>query len=1035
MHKIMHKLARIIAAVFAFAICAPSLAADKTWQGGGTQDANNRYLVSYGDNWSGGVAPAANDKLIFGATGAGSVSFDAGLNYANIYFNGGTYDGYNCVTGSEIWVCQAASTTATLRKQDGDWATTYDVRVGEGDGSLGTFQHSGGTLNIGRTLFVGSANYASAKNNSATIDGGTVYVNGTASGNYRAVALGFKNKSTGTAYLTVSGTGRLVVTEANNIWIGRGGAGHMTIADDAVVDVSNGLVAFFGGELARDEIGNAKNANCVSFLYLNGGTLLTQCIKYGASDPINNRLRVGMYFTGGTLKATADSDSFIKIPYGNVRVQANGGTIDTNGHTINVQEKLDPPNSGTSGDLVITGGGTYTQTGATAYNGRTIVDGNTKYIKNNASSNLKLVVKAGSSFQNAATLASRVAGESLTFEDGAKLVVEPKANQIAVSAPAIDVQGALTVSLSPAPPLGTYTLMQITGSGTFAADVLSRITFENATADFAVSLSADGKTIYCVSRNPPVWIGGASGSLSVGANWSSGVVPSGCACIIANATAANLETGDSFAPTAITFPADTAAVTISGPGAISGVSAITNNTSLHHVFNCQVVCPDGVTPNITRTSAGYMTFAGGLSMHNAPKTGGGVSDFWSGKISITTTGEQKYYMNGNRGWILPSSTFSFNNGYLDGMYIDSGATVAVERLVYDGCLRSATANSKTSYFSAVFDNGNGVIRVGEIRAQGDAVLFHSYAGSDMTGGTIIADKLTCAQNKQTGGAFPYPIFMLNCGAVSGSGLHGGDWNGEGVWAIGPGGLSFAESVHSRTHYELKLGKSIGGRPAATLHSFADWTLHANPNGGCALALQSDNGTFLVIDTSHYTIGEPEYDSATSHDVTLTGTIDGGGAMRVVGNGRVIFNSASSFTGGLTVSNAATVAVNAGCKPGNGAVLVTGGATFALPQTGTVTIPGAVTLQKDSMLEFKANGADNALVTFSSAPSLPDNGTVKVKLTADSNPVVAQSYTLTSGAGLSNADKFELADGVRGTLTVVSNELVYTAPNYFYIKVR
>ena len=126
----MHKLARIIAAVFAFVMCAPSLAADKTWQGGGTQDANNRYLVSYGDNWSGGVAPAENDKLIFGETGAGSVSFDAGLNYANIWFNGGTYDGYNCVTGSEIRVCQGASTTATLRKQDGDWATTYDVRVG-----------------------------------------------------------------------------------------------------------------------------------------------------------------------------------------------------------------------------------------------------------------------------------------------------------------------------------------------------------------------------------------------------------------------------------------------------------------------------------------------------------------------------------------------------------------------------------------------------------------------------------------------------------------------------------------------------------------------------------------------------------------------------------------------------------------------------------------------------------------------------------------------------------------------------------------
>ena len=85
----MHKFERILAVALVFAMCAPSLAADKTWKGGGTQDGNNRYLVSSGDNWSGGVAPAANDTLIFGATGAGSVSFDAGLNYGNIYFNGG----------------------------------------------------------------------------------------------------------------------------------------------------------------------------------------------------------------------------------------------------------------------------------------------------------------------------------------------------------------------------------------------------------------------------------------------------------------------------------------------------------------------------------------------------------------------------------------------------------------------------------------------------------------------------------------------------------------------------------------------------------------------------------------------------------------------------------------------------------------------------------------------------------------------------------------------------------------------------------
>jgi autotransporter-associated beta strand protein len=283
----------------------------------------------------------------------------------------------------------------------------------------------------------------------------------------------------------------------------------------------------------------------------------------------------------------------------------------------------------------------------------------------------------------------------------------------------------------------------------------------------------------------------------------------------------------------------------------------------------------------------------------------------------------------------------------------------------------------------VFDNGDGVIRTGEVRAQGDTVLFHSYAGADMRGGTIIADKLTCAQTKQTGGAFPYPQFFLNCGAVAGSGFETGDWNGEGVWVIGPGGLAFGDgsTLYAGSEYEVKVGQNLGGRPAATLYSFADWKLHARPGGGQAMGVFADNGSFLVIDTSHYTIGEPEYDSATSHTVTLDGIIGGGGAIRVVGNGKVVFNSASTFSGGLTVSNAATVAVNAGCKPGNGAVLVTSGGTLAVPQSDEVTIPGAVTLQGGSILSFNFTSADTQPKFIFSGNATAASGTVNVEVSA------------------------------------------------------
>jgi hypothetical protein len=88
-----------------------------------------------------------------------------------------------------------------------------------------------------------------------------------------------------------------------------------------------------------------------------------------------------------------------------------------------------------------------------------------------------------------------------------------------------------------------------------------------------------------------------------------------------------------------------------------------------------------------------------------------------------------------------------------------------------------------------------------------------------------------------------------------------------------------------------------------------------------------------------------------------------------------------LSGELTVSNAATVAVNAGCKPGGGAVLVATGATLSLPESGTVTIPGAVTLQDDAVLYFNfTNGAGAPKFAFTAGATV-SSGTAKVKVSA------------------------------------------------------
>ena len=536
------------------------------------------------------------------------------------------------------------------------------------------------------------------------------------------------------------------------------------------------------------------------------------------------------------------------------------------------------------------------------------------------------------------------------------------------------------------------------------------------------------------------WIGGTSTDLCEPLNWSDGVLPTDNASI-SLASAGTLTCSGTFSPKSITFPSDSALVTIDGAGSITGIGAITNLTAAHHVFNCEVVCADGITPDITRGEGNYMTFAGGITMYNAPKTGGAVKDCWSGKITITTTDAQKYTSSGNKNyiWLVPSTgtTFTFDNGCIDHMYLDPGATAVVNRLTYQGCARSGRSSGKTGFFSMVFDSANGVLRAGEIKSTADAVLFHSYASSDMVGGTIIADKLTCATTTKTGGAFQYPVFMLNCGGIAGANVtQSVGYNGEGVWVIGPGGLAFGETIHEWSHFETKIGKSLDGRPAATLHSFADWALQSSPNGRNAVALSigSGNSGFLAIDTSHYAIGDARYDSATSHTVTLDGMVTGG-PLRVEGNGKVVFaNEYSDFSGGLTVTDTATASVKAGCKPGSGAVTLAEGTTLEAAESGTATIGGNLTIANGAALSFNfTDRTTTPILALASEKTVTAAGTVKVKVSKSEDMKYPDTTSglitrqLTSGFGLAADTPLQLVDKpdwVNG-VAVVDGDIVLT----------
>lgn len=880
----------------------------------------------------------------------------------------------------------AANNTASIVKR-GDWTLTakYHFYAANGEGSKFTMTNETGNVTIQSTscLYV-----AAGANSEAEI------VN--LAGDWTVPNTTFIGRGAGS-------TGRFVLnggTFMASSWIavGGGGAGHLEVKvgevkntgqDLTVGDQSAGTMTIESGGRYSSSSTYANLSTCVRVggngdgtlnvrggeMYLgvasgalgfcmlsgtatdgrvcitDGGLVTVPLIKHGEGSGTGT-----LTIDNGTVRAFEDSASFISAHDRLfVYVGAGGATFDANGHSIDICEPLLEDPGSTGGGITVKGGGMVSLAAGNTYAGTT------------------------------------------TVEVGTALSVE--------SADA--VAGGLTVALPADGSLvdGDYLLLMVRDGTTFDDGVIEGLALPERCR---LRISPSRKSIYCIYGNPTAtWIGGASGSLSDPAGWNTGVVPVGGSCFIRNDAEATLTVGDTFNPESITFPVDTARVTIEGAKAITGVVAIVNESPFHHEFRCPVVCADGVTPNITRGADRYMTFSGGITMHDAPKTGGAVFDYWSGSVTLETESSQSYTTSGvkNYAWILPGSRFSFKEGCIDHMHVEAGATVTVERLVYNGCARNATANKQTGWFNLVFDNGNGVVRVGEVRSVGDAVMFHSYADADMVGGTIIADKLTCATTVKTGGGFPYPVFMLNCGGISGNAVAKDNFNGEGVWAIGPGGLSFPDSaIYAGAHFETSIGKSLGGRPAATLHSFADWSLQAHPNARSTMALQvgGNNDGFIVIDTGHYPVGDPAYDAATSHTVTLDGMVGGNGAVRVEGSGKVVFaNEHNAFSGGLTVAGTATAEVLPGCRPGVGSVSVEAGATLGAACSGTATLDGALTLAEGAALSFNFTDLETPPVLAGTAV---DAGKVNVKISTAAEGIPKSAFfTLTSGMDFTGMD--------------------------------
>lgn len=963
------------AVVSAAAMCVAAMSSyaieNRNWVGGGDADLDGRYLISAANNWDSG-APAATDNLFITSPAAIALTNDTALTYNAVQFNSGTFEthGNLSVNAGNMRIPATASKTASVHKMNGDWTLASEFHVGHGSRSNGKFIHSGGTFTLSKKpIYIGSHDNTSYTSE-MVIDGGTVYANCPLANSDRSVILGWKEKGTGTAMLTVSGTGKLV--GSNHIWLGRGAAGRLNI-DGGEVSLPNGSVFFFGGSIAESNF----NGNQTSMLYLNGGVLSVQSVGYGVNHA---KAKMGMYFNGGTIRAIKDHDDFIAIPNhnsrrGNVRVLAPGGTIDTNGHTINVQQILDPPGSGTSGDLIITGGGTYKQTGATAYNGRTVVDGNTTYIKNNESTNLKLVVKGGSAFQNTATLASRVAGALLTFEDGAKFVVDSDIGDFFTSAPTIDIQGALEISFADSPRESRLAIpiLRITGDGTFPADVLSRVTLAaDAPAGMTLALSADQKTIsYNYAVHDWCWTGEGDGrTFGDGANWLCGNVPGASSDLLFVQAPATLENDiDDFSVASITFESSCRAATITGKQiAISGNGVIENTGDVPQTFAAPVTFLGAAQAKhkiymnnlAVVNEGGRLVFAGGVTCPswNVNCDNRMMCGYWNctnSTIPCSTATNPRTTVYKNSSLVARELTGT------QALYIMEGATVTNETMTVNSeCVLSANAGELVVngpfYFPATskekwtFSNRIGQT-VPRFKAQ-SVVLSGNYNAS-------------LGFSAQAGGSSPVD------------------------WYLGAGGMNVTGTQHFFMHHTGDV---------LNIHPWKCDTAINAPTGGNEYTVLQMNKTGIAL--NFFTDDE----DGVARTITLNGTVwaAAGGTVTVKGAGTVAAKNNQILTADLSVADTATYAIDAGCTNGTGIVTVGATATLKTVGAGRAEV-GGLTLADGATLafEFTDKAVAPVLAVVGGTGSVPS--TVNVKITAaDGVSPRGGTHILTSGADFTGA---------------------------------
>ena len=698
------------------------------------------------------------------------------------------------------------------------------------------------------------------------------------------------------------------------------------------ITINNGTMKATRIEPEWDDTNKYKAKNMTINVVTNGVLETTghfYTVNYSSSCNEN------ILFDGGTFRAAANLHTLSTSYFTDATtftVGPLGMTVDTQSYTLDWNTKIDRG----SGKITKKGSGTLNWGWSSLATGGMDVNAGTLSVSGSGTHfEGPLTVKSGATLKNAAANNPSYLAKAVTFEAGAKLAV-PAADGVlsVIKAPAISIEGTTTVSFPNGFPGGRQTILTMTGSGSFTAEDAAKLTVPANAAGYVFYVSSDGKSIQ-IGPAAGRWTG-AAGNLLIDdpGNWSDNAVPDGTPAFIAVDEATTLLCNGTFSPKSITFAADSKAITFNGEGSITGIEAITNlnasSTQTNHRFNIPV---SGDTVDLNNRGDSCCIFSGGFTVANPVLSNSADIDNAHSLAGIwTITGAS--WSPGTYDTVRGDASITFEHELKDpgNFNIASGAVVT-----------AATMKVTSSTYPAYSNSGRLVVN-GICDVSNTSVDF-SLAREESQNATVILGGL---------------VFNTSRWA----------WLNAKTIVVGSEGIKFDNTNNNTLRFS--------GTPQLYARD-GTLTLHAGKDDNQQYAINTDNT--LTINTTQFE-SSPERPSIVyiNGKIQYVSSANYNGGIAVKGIGKVVFDSVSTFSGGLTVGDTATVAINAGKQAGTGAITVNSGAALEIPQSGAATIPGAVTLKDNAVLSFNFTSIDSA-PKFVFSNTATASGTVKVKVSA------------------------------------------------------